>query len=272
VQAGRYHLYVANACPWAHRTAIFRQLKGLQGVISMSGVEPLMLDNGWTFSSEHPDPVGGHDLLHQVYTRAAPDYTGRVTVPLLWDKQRGTAVNNESSEIIRMLNGPMAALSSGVEPHDHYPAGLREEIDAVNARVYETLNNGVYRCGFSTDQQVYARSVEALFATLDWLERRLQGNRWLVGGVETEADWRLFTTLVRFDSIYHGHFKCNIRRLVDYPNLWRYTRVLYNMPGIAETIDLEDAKLHYYGSHPTVNPSGVVPSGPALCWQVDTTG
>lgn len=264
-EAGRYHLYVAWACPWAHRTLIFRALKGLESAISVSVVDPLMLDKGWSFSADKPDHIGGVDFLHQVYTAARPNYTGRVTVPILWDKRAGTIVNNESSEIIRMLNSEFDAFATRQQA-DLWPEALREEIEAVNERVYHTVNNGVYMAGFATTQAAYDQAVTALFESLDWLEQRLSTQRYLVGGQITEADWRLFTTLARFDLVYHGHFKCNRRRLVDYPNLWAYTRELYQVPGVAETTNFAEITLHYHGSHETVNPHRIVPIGPDIDW------
>ncbi len=267
-EAGRYHLYVSMACPWAHRTLIVRQLKGLAGVISVSGVDALMLDEGWVIDSDDPGPVDGLRYLHQLYTLAAPDFTGRVTVPVLWDKQRRCIVNNESAEIIRMFNTAFADVEGVADVPDAavdlYPEASRPEIDAVNARIYETLNNGVYRCGFATTQAAYDEAVVALFDTLDWLEARLEGRTWLVGPTQTEADWRLFTTLVRFDAVYHGHFKCNRRRLADYPALHAYLRRLYHHPGVSGTVDLAHARRHYYGSHRSINPHGIVPIGPEL--------
>lgn len=264
-EAGRYHLYVSLACPWAHRTLIFRRLKKLEEMIGVSVVNPLMLDEGWTFEPGDgvvPDPVGNARYLHQVYTRADPHYTGRVTVPVLWDLKRNTIVSNESSEIIRMFNSAFDDV--GAAEADFYPAGLREEIDAVNAEVYDRVNNGVYKAGFATTQVAYEEAVLALFEALDGLEARLSRRRYLVGDRITEADWRLFTTLVRFDPVYFGHFKCNLRRLVDYPNLWAYTRELYQLPGIAETVNFGHIKGHYYRSHRTVNPTGIVPVGPDI--------
>ncbi len=261
----RYHLYVSLACPWASRTLIARRLKRLDDVISLSVVDPYMGDQGWAFREgpgNIPDPVNGYEYLHQVYTAARADYTGRVTVPVLWDKKRRTIVNNESSEILRMLNSAFDAF--GDASVDLYPEPLRGEIDAINAIVYERINNGVYKTGFATSQSAYDQAFDALFATLDQLEERLAASRYLVGGGHTEADWRLFTTLVRFDAVYHGHFKCNLRRLVDYRNLWGYTRDLYQVPGVAETVNLDHIKRHYYGSHRTINPSGIVPKGPEI--------
>lgn len=264
-EAGRYHLYVSLACPWAHRTLIFRKLKGLEEMVSVSVVHHFMGSEGWTFEDGVgvvPDPIGGASRLHQVYTKAAADYTGRVTVPVLWDKKTDTIVSNESSEIIRMFGSAFDDV--GAVPGDYYPAELRSEINAVNTRVYETLNNGVYRCGFATSQQAYADALAQLFETMDWLEERLSTQRYLAGNVITEADWRLFTTLVRFDSVYVGHFKTNLRRLVDYPNLWAYTRELFQHPGVADTVDMFHIKEHYFGSHETINPSRVVPVGPII--------
>lgn len=264
-ESGRYHLYVSLACPWAHRTLIFRQLKGLQDVVGVSVVHWLMREHGWTFA-ETPGATGDllHDagFLHEVYTRAEPGYSGRVTVPVLWDRHTGRIVNNESSEIIRMLNAAFDGV--GATPGDYYPEPLRPEIDRINARVYATVNNGVYRAGFATTQAAYDEAVTELFASLDWLEDLLERRRYLAGDRVTEADWRLFTTLLRFDPVYHGHFKCNLRRLVDYPNLWGHTRELYQWPGVAETVDFAHIKGHYYTSHGTINPTGIVPSGPIL--------
>lgn len=264
-EPGRYHLYVSLACPWAHRTLIFRKLKGLEDAISLSVVHWLMRDEGWTFA-EGPgviaDEVNGARVLHEVYTRAAPDYTGRVTVPVLWDKARGTIVSNESAEIIRMLNSAFDGV--GAAPGDYCPSDLLGEVDAVNARVYDDVNNGVYKAGFATTQDAYEEAVRPLFETLDWLEERLTGRDFLVGDRLTEADWRLFTTLVRFDPVYVGHFKCNLRRIADYPALSAYLRRLYRVPGIAETVDFEHIKRHYYESHKTINPTGVVPLGPVM--------
>ncbi len=264
-QAGRYHLYVSLACPWAHRTLILRRLKGLQDMIGVSVVHWLMRDEGWTFADGPgvvPDSVNGARVLHQVYTAAQPDYTGRVTVPVLWDKARATIVSNESSEIIRMLNTAFDGI--GALPGDYYPEPLRAEIDAINARVYDTVNNGVYKAGFATTQSAYDEAIGPLFASLDWIEDRLAGQRFLTGEALTEADIRLFTTLVRFDAVYVGHFKCNMRRIADYPNLSAYVRDVYQWPGIAATVNIEHIKRHYYESHLTLNPAGVVPRGPEL--------
>lgn len=264
-EAGRYHLYVSLACPWAHRTLIMRRLKGLEGMIGVSVVHWLMRENGWTFAPGPgvvPDPLQGAAYLHQVYTAAQADYSGRVTVPVLWDKQTNTIVNNESSEILRMLGSAFDGI--GAAPGDYYPLALRAEIDAINARVYDEVNNGVYKAGFATTQQAYEEAVLPLFAALDWLEDLLGRRRYLAGAQITEADWRLFTTLIRFDAVYVGHFKCNLRRIVDYPHLWAYTRALYQVPGIAATVDFQHIRGHYYQSHAGINPSGVVPAGPRL--------
>ena len=264
-ESGRYHLYVSYACPWAHRTLIYRKLKGLEDHITVSVVNPLMLEHGWTFEPGEgviPDPINRADFMHQVYTAARSDYSGRVTVPVLWDKETGTIVNNESSEIIRFFDREFDVVGGGGPRF--CPGDAESEIDAINAFVYDNINNGVYKSGFATTQEAYEEAVLALFSALDQLELRLSGNRYLLGDQLTEADWRLFTTLVRFDPVYVGHFKCNIRRIVDYPNLWGYTRELYQYPGVAETVHMDHIKLHYYGSHPTINPSGVVPAGPEI--------
>lgn len=255
-EAGRYHLYVSMACPWAHRVLIMRQLKGLTDDISLSKVDALMLSEGWTLS-EGEDPLHGARRLHEVYTAAKPDYTGRVTVPVLWDRRQGTIVNNESAELIRMLDNWRGA-------PEYYPEDLRAEIDAVNERVYKTVNNGVYKSGFATTQDAYEDAFDALFDSLDWLESLLDQRRYVAGDRITEADWRLFTTLIRFDPVYHNHFKCNLRKLREYDNLWNYMLELAQQPGIADTIDFETIKKHYYGSHETVNPTGIVPKGPAI--------
>jgi putative glutathione S-transferase len=267
-EAGRYHLYVSLACPWAHRTLIFRALKRLDDKISLTVVDPLMLENGWTIESQYPgtvaDTVNGATRLYEVYALAKPDYSGRVTVPVLWDKKTGGIVSNESSEIIRMLNSAFDALPGVDASLDFYPEDLRPEIDRINAAVYDRVNNGVYKAGFATKQDAYEDAVTALFDELDCIEARLSRQRYLAGDRITEADWRLFTTLVRFDAVYHGHFKCNLRRIVDYPNIWNYTCELYQVPGVAETINLDHIKRHYYGSHKTINPSGIVPKGPVI--------
>jgi putative glutathione S-transferase len=262
---GRYHLYVSYACPWAHRTLIYRVLKGLEQVISVSVVHPLMPAESWVFGDypgSTPDHVHGFSRLGQLYEQSAPGFDGVVTVPVLYDKERRVIVNNESSEIIRMLNSAFDAW--GRPDVDFYPRNLRAEIDAVNALVYEDVNNGAYRAGFATTQEAYEAAYDRLFETLDALEARLEKQRYLVGDCITEADWRLFTTLVRFDAVYYGHFKCNRWRLVDYPNLWDFTRELYQVPGIAETVHMDHIKLHYYGSHRGINPTGIVPKGPEL--------
>lgn len=264
-EAGRYHLYVSYACPWAHRTLIFRALKGLEDKISLSVVNWLMGEKGWTFEPGPgviPDEINQTQFLYDVYTKANPTYTGRVTVPVLWDKETGTIVSNESSEIIRMFNSAFDHL--GALEGDYYPEALRDEINTINDRIYDTVNNGVYKAGFATSQNVYEEAVKELFDTLDWLEERLSKQRYLCGERITEADWRLFTTLVRFDAVYVGHFKCNIRRLVDYPNLWGYVRELYQYPKVANTVNFQHIKGHYYQSHKTINPNGIVPIGPAI--------
>lgn len=264
-EPNRYHLYVAMACPWANRTLIMRKLKGLEDMISVSVVNPLMAENGWTFEPGEgviPDPVINATYMHEVYTHVDPDYSGRVTVPVLYDLKQNKIVNNESSEIMRMLN--TAFYGVGAKEGDYYPEELREEIDAVNEIVYQNVNNGVYKAGFATKEEVYQEEVIKLFETLDQLEARLENQQFLVGDQVTEADWRLFTTLIRFDSVYYGHFKCNIRQIRDYKNLWRYTRELYNWPGIAETVNFDHIKEHYYRSHKNINPTGIVPVGPEL--------
>jgi len=264
-EAGRYHLYVSLACPWAHRTLIFRALKGLQDAISVSQVHWFMDRQGWTFEDGPgviKDPIFNADFLHQVYTAAEPKMSGRVTTPLLFDKQTKTIVSNESSEIIRMFNS--AFDQAGATGPDYRPDALRDEIDAVNHRVYHTVNNGVYKSGFATTQDAHEEAVVPLFETLDWLEDRLSRQRYVVGNQLTEADWRLFVTLVRFDAVYVGHFKCNLRRIADYPNLSGYLRELYQQPGIAETTNFEHIKKHYYQSHGQVNPTRIVPMGPVL--------
>ncbi len=261
-ESGRYHLYVSLACPWAHRTLIMRRLKGLEAALSVSVVEPLMLENGWEFSEAHPEPLFGAAFLHEIYTRAKPDYSGRVTVPVLWDKVKNTIVSNESADIIRMLN--QAFDDVGARAGDYYPEALREEIDALNERVYDTVNNGVYKAGFATSQVAYDEAVVALFESLDWLEKRLEGKLYLVSDRLTEADIRLFTTLVRFDAVYVTHFKCNVRRIADYPNVRALLRRIYDLPGVEETVSLDHIKRHYFCSHRTINPSGIVPRGPEV--------
>ena len=264
-EPGRYHLYVSLACPWAHRTLIFRALKGLEEVVSLSIVDPLMGAQGWAFSDypgATPDHANGKRFLHEIYTLAKPGYSGRVSVPVLWDKSSRKIVNNESSEIIRMLNSAFDAWGSA--DVNFYPGALRGRIDEINALVYERINNGVYRAGFATTQAAYEEAFDGLFAALERIEALLSRQRYLVGERLTEADWRLFTTLVRFDAVYHGHFKCNLRRLVDYPNLSNYARELYQVPKVAATVDLDHIKRHYYASQKTVNPTGIVPKGPAL--------
>ncbi len=262
---GRYHLYVSYACPWAHRTLIFRALKGLEDMISLSVVNWLMGEDGWTFDEAAgviPDSVNNAGFLHQVYTAAAPDYSGRVTVPVLWDKQTGAIVSNESSEIIRMFNAAFDDV--GATPGDYYPARLRSEIDALNERIYGTVNNGVYRAGFATTQDAFEEAIVPLFDTLAWLDERLSSRRYLTAPTPTEADWRLFTTLVRFDPVYVGHFKCNLKRIADYASLSGYVRDLYQHPGIAGTVHMEHIKSHYYRSHGNINPTRIVPLGPRL--------
>jgi putative glutathione S-transferase len=265
-ERGRYHLYVSYACPWAHRTIIFRKLKGLEGAISLDVVHPYMGDKGWTFDTNFEgstdDRVNGFDRLADVYLKAVPDFTGRVTTPVLWDKKRETIVSNESSEIIRMLNSAFDA--AGATGADYYPKPLRPEIEAINDEVYGTINNGVYRCGFASRQDAYEKAFKTLFDSLDAVEKRLERHRYLTGDTLTEADWRLFVTLVRFDPVYVGHFKCNLRRIADYPNLSNYTRELYQNQGVAETVRLDHIKTHYYRSHPWINPTGIVPLGPEI--------
>ncbi|GAB0114946.1 glutathione S-transferase family protein [Acidisoma sp. C75] len=263
-EPGRYRLYVSLACPWAHRTLIFRALKGLEAMIPLSVVNWVMRERGWTFDPAPgvvPDPEGAATLF-EVYRRADPRFSGRVTVPVLWDSSRRTIVNNESAEIIRMLGSAFDGI--GAAPGDYYPPPLRAEIDGLNERIYRTVNNGVYRAGFATTQEAYEEALAPLFETLDWLEARLADRAYLCGAAVTEADWRLFTTLIRFDAVYVGHFKCNLRRISDYPNLWDYTRGLYQSPGIAQTVDFAHIKGHYYQSHEMINPTGIVPAGPLL--------
>ena len=262
---GRYHLYVSLACPWAHRTLIMRALKGLEALVPVSVVHWRMLDHGWTFADGPgvvPDPIHHAEYLYQVYLAADATYSGRVTTPVLWDKQTGGIVSNESAEILRMFNSAFDAV--GARPGNYCPADLRDTIDALNERIYGTVNDGVYKCGFATTQQAYDAAIGPLFETLDFLEGRLAGQRYLCGDRITEADIRLLVTLLRFDLVYHSHFKCNLRRIADYPNLSGYTRDLYQLPGVAATFDATHAKRHYYESHRTLNPSGIVPAGPLL--------
>ena len=266
-EPGRYHLYVSLACPWAHRTLIARTLKGLKEVLPLSIVDPLMREQGWRFTEELPDHCNGLQYLHQLYTRARTDYTGRVTVPVLWDTQRQTIVNNESAEILRQLN--RAFDRWGRADVDLCPDIHREEIDEINRFVYDRINNGVYKCGFATEQAVYEENLHRLFDALDDLEQRLGGRSYLVGSQPTEADWRLFTTLIRFDAVYVGHFKCNLRRLADYPRLQAYLQRLYAVPGVADTVNMDHIKRHYYVSHTTINPTGIVPVGPELPFLTD---
>lgn len=263
-EPGRYHLYVSLACPWAHRTLIFRALKGLDDMIGVSVVNPLMLSEGWELNRDFPGATGdalyGLERLYELYLKADANYSGRVTVPVLWDRENETIVSNESADIIRMLNSAFDGL--GARAGDYYPDALRSDIDAWNERIYDRVNNGVYKAGFATKQSVYEDAVQVLFAELDVLEKHLASNRYLVGGRITEADWRLFTTLIRFDAVYVGHFKCNLRRIADYPALSGYVRELYQVPGVAETVNLEHIQHHYYRSHNTINPTGIVPAGP----------
>lgn len=264
-EAGRYHLYVSLACPWAHRTLIFRALKGLESMISVSVVNPLMHEHGWSFDAHEgvvADPVFQARYMHQIYTAADPEYTGQVTIPVLWDKQHNRFVNNESSEIIRMFNSAFDGV--GAKPGDYYPETLRAEIDRVNELVYDNVNNGVYKAGFATTQHAYEQAVFPLFETLDVLDQRLSKQRYLLGDQICEADWRLFPTLIRFDAVYHGHFKCNLKQIEDYPHLSGYLRELYQWPGVAETVNMQHIKTHYYRSHPSINPTGIVPAGPVL--------
>jgi putative glutathione S-transferase len=264
-EAGRYLLYVSFACPWAHRTLIFRKLKGLEEMIPIAAVNSYMGKDGWTFAPGPrviPDPVNNAQRVYEIYLAADPHYSGRATVPILWDLEQGTIVSNESAEIIRMFNSAFDAV--GATGPDFYPEELRAAIDAINDRVYNTVNNGVYKSGFATTQEAYEEACTALFESLDWLDGRLATSRYLLGNRITEADWRLFTTLARFDPVYFGHFKCNVRRIVDYPNLSGYLRDLYQQPGIADTVDIAFFKQHYYGSHDTINPSLIVPIGPEV--------
>lgn len=263
--AGRYHLYVSYACPWAHRTLIFRKLKGLEDMISLSVVHWYMAEHGWTFDDGDgviPDTLHDAQYMYQIYQAADDSYTGRVTVPVLWDKEKDTIVSNESADIIRMFNSAFDGI--GAIEGDYYPEDLREEIDEINTRVYATVNNGVYKAGFATTQQAYEEAVEPLFESLEWLDGRLSTRRYLLGDRVTEADWRLFTTLLRFDPVYVGHFKCNRRRIVDFEHLWPYVRDLYQVPGVAETVHMDHIKAHYYASHDSINPTRIVPVGPDI--------
>jgi len=265
--AGRYHLYVSYACPWAHRALVVRALKGLEEMIGVSVVDPVMREDGWNFRTDRGgtgDALHGSDFLYQLYARARPDYSGKVTVPVLWDRETDTIVSNESSEIIRMLAGAFDAL--GAKPLDLYPRPLCGRIDAVNDRVYATVNNGVYRAGFATSRDAYEKAFTELFESLDWLEGELEGRDWLVSDAVTEADVRLWTTLVRFDAVYHGHFKCNLRRMADYPNLSALLERVLALPGVGDTVHLDHIKTHYYASHRDLNPTGIVPVGPELPW------
>jgi glutathionyl-hydroquinone reductase len=265
-ESGRYHLYVSYACPWAHRALIFRALKGLEDHISLSAVHPDMLGDGWTFATDFPGATGDtlfdYPYARDIYTRADPKFSGRVTVPILWDKVNETIVSNESSEIIRMFNSAFNEISGNTA--DYWPEHLREDIETINSRVYDTVNNGVYKCGFATTQTAYDEAVHPLFDSLDWVEGVLSKNRYLAGDALTEADWRLFTTLVRFDNVYHLHFKCNRRRIIDYPNLWAYTRELYQMEGVAETVKMDHIVRHYHYSHETINPNRIIPINPNI--------
>mgnify|MGYP003382630872 CR=1 FL=1 len=268
-ESGRYHLYVSLACPWAHRTLIFRTIKGLEPHISVSIVHPDMLEDGWTFATNFPGATGdglfGLPFLRDIYLRADPKASGRVTVPVLWDKKQNTIVSNESAEIIRMFNSAFNGLTGNID--DYYPQALRGEIDALNARIYDTVNNGVYKAGFATSQEAYDEAVRALFDSLGWLESHLARNRYLAGDRLTEADWRLFTTAVRFDPVYHTHFKCNRAWLREYPNLWGWTRELYQRPGVAGTVNFEHIVRHYHYSHPTINPYRIIPINPVIDWE-----
>ncbi|MYM56781.1 glutathione S-transferase family protein [Thalassovita mangrovi] len=265
-ESGRYHLYVSYACPWAHRTLIFRAIKGLEDHIGISVVHPDMLGDGWSLNSDFPGATGdrlyGLPFMRDIYTKAQPGVSGRVTVPVLWDKQRETIVSNESSEIIRMLNSAFDDITGNRD--DYWPEDLREAIEPVNARIYDSINNGVYKAGFATTQAAYDEAVGPLFDSLDWLEERLSSRRYLMGDRVTEADWRLFTTLIRFDPVYHLHFKCNRKRLIDYPNLWAYTRELYQWPGVAGTTHIDHIVRHYHYSHDTINPNRIIPINPVL--------
>ncbi|NNE89798.1 MAG: glutathione S-transferase family protein [Silicimonas sp.] len=267
-EADRYHLYVSYACPWAHRVLMFRALKGLTNLITVSVVHPDMLTDGWTLSDDYPGATGdtlyGLPYLRDIYIKALSDVSGRVTVPILWDKKTQTIVSNESSEIIRMFNSAFNEVTGNTD--DYWPEEMRGDIESVNERIYETLNNGVYRSGFATTQEAYDEAVNALFDTMDWLEQRLSTRRYLMGDRVTEADWRLVATLFRFDLVYHLHFKCNRARLIDYPNLWAYTRELYQWPGVAETVNFDHIVRHYHYSHETINPHRIIPTNPVIDW------
>lgn len=269
-ESGRYHLYVSYACPWAHRTMIFRQIKELADHISFDVVHPDMLSDGWTFATDDAGATGdrqfGLPFVRDIYLRADPNISGRVTVPILWDKQQNTIVSNESSEIIRMFNSAFNGLTGN--DLDFYPPALQADIEPINGRIYDTFNNGVYRCGFSTTQAAYNAAVVPLFETLNWLEDHLASNRYLMGHQLTEADWRLFPTLARFDSVYHLHFKCNQKRIIDYPNLWAYTRELYQYDGISDTVNMQHTIRHYHYSHDTINPNRIIPINPILDWHL----
>jgi putative glutathione S-transferase len=264
-EAGRFHLYVSYACPWASRSILMRHLKGLEGAIGMTVVDPERDEKGWRFTPDEPDPVNGWSYLSEGYLATDPGFEGRVTVPTLWDKETGTIVNNESSEVLRMLNSEFNEFAERPEL-DYYPEPLRAEIDALNDWIYPEINNGVYRAGFATSQEAYEAGVTTLFAALDRVEAILEGNRYLTGETITEADWRLAMTLFRFDPVYVGHFRCNIRRIVDYPNIWGYARELYQHEGVAETVNFDHIKRHYYRTHPTINPTRIVPVGPEIDW------
>ncbi|AZP04695.1 glutathione S-transferase family protein [Jeotgalibaca ciconiae] len=269
-EPNRYHLYISLACPWASRVMIMRSIKGLEDLVSVSVVNPLMAENGWTFEPDEgviPDPVMDADYLYQIYTKVEPDYSGRVTVPVLYDLKQNKIVNNESSEIMRIFNSAFDEI--GAKEGNYLPEELLTEIDAMNEKVYDAVNNGVYKAGFATKQEVYQEEVTQLFEVLDELEELLADKQYLVGNQITEADWRLFTTLIRFDSVYYGHFKCNIKHLTEYNNLWRYTKELYNEPGVAETVNFKHIKEHYYRSHKNINPTGIVPVGPELDFSLE---
>jgi len=267
-ESGRYHLYISNACPWAHRTMVFRQLKGLVDHISISVVHPDMLSDGWTFQTDDNGATGdtlfGLPFARDIYLKAKPDMSGRVTVPILWDKQQNTIVSNESSEIIRMFNNAFDKITGNSQ--DYWPIQLRSAMEPINDRIYDTINNGVYKCGFATSQTAYDAAVGPLFDSLDWLEAHLAENRYLMGDTITEADWRLWTTLIRFDPVYHLHFKCNRKRIVDYPNLWGFTRELYQWDGIAQTVNMDHIVRHYHYSHETINPHRIIPTNPVIAY------